>query len=367
MAVGELTTYIRTYYPNTTESREATPVVVQAALVTQHIDFDMASLRLAKISGHVFNSSTGRPMTGGFVTLQSRADDSGNRATSYLLAVTQEESTPEDTSLLSDVGYHGRVQDSNGYFEIAGVPPGAYWAYAGVFDDDNMYIGNTAVEVGDKDLGGVVVKISEGVNLEGWVNTTPEGAVDFSTLAISLVLDDHPLMGRNEARPRANGSFTLRNITPGTYQVRVQGLRGSYFVQAVRHGGGNVLARGLTVDGSTSEVLDIDLSSRSGSINGVVTTDGKPVRATVLLAPEIRLQNRLDLYVTTHTGPDGAFRLQGLSPGNFKLWAFENLDEDLLTDPVLVQELDASGVPVAVIENRTESVNLDASRTPDDE
>jgi hypothetical protein len=277
------------------------------------------------------------------------------------------ESSPEDVSLLSDIGYSGRVQDSTGYFEIAGVPPGSYWAYAGVFDDENMYVGSVPVEVEEKDISNIIVQVSEGVDLEGRLHVKPEGAFDFSTLNIWLALADHPLMGRNEAKPRANGTFTLQNVTPGTYQLRVSGLRSSYYVQAARHGNGDVLDQGLTVDATTSGSLDIVLSSPGGGINGIVTKEGKPVQATVLLAPDVPRRNRLDLYVTTRSGPDGTFSLSGLSPGDFKLWAFENPNEDPISGPVFVQEYEAGGLSVSVVDGRTESVGLHVTPTVDEE
>jgi len=229
-----------------------------------------------------------------------------------------------------------------------------------------MYVGGVPVEVGGKDISNVIVQVSGGVDLEGRVHVKPERGFDFSTLSISLALADHPLMGRNEAKARADGTFTLRNVTPGTYQVRVLGLRSSYYVQAARHSNGNVLDRGLAVDATTSGSLDIVLGSPGGSINSFVSKEGKPVQATVLLAPDVPRRNHLDLYVTTRSGLDGSFSLSGLSPGDFRLWAFENPNEDLISYAELVQEYEAGGRAVSVVDGRTESIKLDLTATVDE-
>ena len=59
------------------------------------------------------------------------------------------------------------------------------------------------------------------------------------------------------------------------------------------------------------------------------------------------------------TQRDGTFTLLGLPPGDFKLFAFEDADPGVITDPAWLQPFEAKGQTVHVEDGRSQSVQLE--------
>jgi hypothetical protein len=98
----------------------------------------------------------------------------------------------------------------------------------------------------------------------------------------------------------------------------------------------DVLTDDMTITPSTHEPLRIVLSTRGGVVTGMVTVPQgvpKSARARVLLAPSGRYEHVLSYYAVTAADDAGHFEFKSVTPGRYKLYAFEELEPGSYEDP----------------------------------
>jgi protocatechuate 3,4-dioxygenase beta subunit len=338
--------YVPMFYPDVTDPSTAATITVDAGAETQGIDIDVRPVHAVRISGRVVNDSSARSTQNAYVMLMPAAADPHRR----LRAV----------AMMTASRYAANVEGPRGEFVISGVPAGSYWATANLQDDQRQYQGRVLVQVGDADVQGVTIPVSAGVNLAGHVRVDPQRPFDYSKLAVVAIPADGGPFGGQGARVGPDGSFTLENLMAGNYRLRVSGFPEEYYLKAVRFGGGDVLETGLSVDSSSASAqLDVLLSAGGSTISGTVINDEKPSQATVFLVPDPPRRDREDLYSVKRTQADGSFSLLGLPPGDFKLFAFEDPDPGLMSDPSLLQPYESKGTSVHLEEGQKQTVRLE--------
>ena len=336
--------YVPLFYPGVASFEEATPVSVQAGGEAQGIDVDLRPVHAVRVRGRIVSLATGQPVAGAYVTLLPRNIDARTRQGAMRFMSARQFGTG--------------VRDPQGDFEIEGVPAGSYWLYGGSQQKDRQYQGRVPIEVDDTDVQGIILAVSAGVTVTGHVRVEPPQSFDFSKLGITVSPVDG-FMGGSGTQVRSDGSFVLQNVASGNYRLNVAGFPERYYLKSARLGGGDVLASGLTVDSGAASTLDIMLSSSGGSISGTVLNDHQPSQATVFLVPDAPRRDRQDLYSSKLTKPDGTFTMLGLPPGDFKLFAFEDPDPDLQSDPSLLQPYETKGQSVHIEEGQSQSVQLE--------
>src|SRR6185436_11542325 len=92
--------------------------------------------------------------------------------------------------------------------------------------------------------------------------------------------------------------------------------------------------QGVTIGDDANESLEITLSPNAGQLDGMLTDASlKPVAgAQAVLIPD-RSPGRRDLYRTAVTSTDGRFTLRGITPGDYRLFAWEDLEPYAYFDP----------------------------------
>src|SRR5262249_3797137 len=131
-------------------------------------------------------------------------------------------------------------------------------------------------------------------------------------------------------------------------------------VKSMRLGNADVLNDGLHLLGPPEGVLEIVIGSNAGKIEGSVVDarqQGLPNR-TVALIPDIRLRQRTDLYKVVSTDSAGHFRFQGVTPGEYKLFAWEHAEQDAWQDAEFIANYESAGRPIHIYEGASESVQL---------
>ena len=338
-------TYAPTYYPATTETETAVPVVVEAGNETDRIDIDLSPVHAVRVRGQVIDPATNQPAPDAWVMLIPRDADPGSRGAAI--------------AALSASRYGVNVEDAQGHFEISGVTPGSYWAYGTVQDKNGASAGRVPVEVGDADVQGIRLAVGANTQLAGRVRVEPESSFDFSRLGVSLTPTE-PLISTHHQQPSPAGEFTFQDVEPGSYRLNVQGVPPGFYLKSARLGGSEILEAGLTVDASTGATpLDILVASPGGTLSGVVMNDDTPAQATVCLVPDEPRRNRRDLYLRAPTRADGAFSIYGIAPGGYKVFAFEDADLRTLFNPTLLQAYEAKGESLQVEDGQSASLRLE--------
>ena len=263
--------------------------------------------------------------------------------------------------------YTAAANPETGEFEFSGVAPGAYMLIARADDAS----GAQQIEVGESDILNVNVAIGGGFTIPGRLrieNRQPlESDPDMDHIFFDFVSD--PVLPGVDAitySPLYNGSFQLRNLIPGSYRFTNISIRGQAprlqdaYIKSIRLADQDVLHRGLQVAGPVDGTLEIVVGLTPSSISGVVVNDaGQPVaNAVVVLAVDTASRTPSDLYRVASTDAVGRFRLRPVTAGNFKLFAWSDVEAGAWQDPEFMKQFEATGRPVVVQENSNQEVRL---------
>jgi len=100
------------------------------------------------------------------------------------------------------------------------------------------------------------------------------------------------------------------------------------------------------------ESSGIELNRKPGQIEGVVVNDKRqPVAGirTILIPDQDR--GRIGLYKFAETDQAGRFTIRGITPGAYKVFAWEALEEWAFFDSDLMQRFERYGTPVRISES----------------
>ncbi len=333
--------WVPVYYPATTEARFATAVDVAAGTIRNGIDIVIGPARVQSVRGRAVGFTPGFTPT---VTLVPQ-DTSGFR-------------TPTAGTAASNV---------DGAFAFTGVVPGDYVIVAR--DLTGAAASPLPIHVGEGDVENLIIEMGQIVSLTGSIviegQTTDPGATH-PRIGVLLRPDSLPTAYKatiNTTVDPAAGSFVLRNLAPGDYQFQIttavqsEGAKPLY-VKSARLGLADVTG-GLHIDTNTRDQLQIVLTTDSGAVEGAAidSSGGPAANATVVLIPSVA-RKRFDLYQSVVTGADGHFRFPGLPPGDYKLFAWDDVETGAWQDPDFIRAFESKGQLVHIAGKSEQNVQL---------
>ncbi len=202
--------------------------------------------------------------------------------------------------------------------------------------------------------------IGPGINLRGRVRVESQAALAVGSLSVALRPRAEMAMGWAEASVKADGTFVLANVADDTYRIYVRELPEEFYLKAARLGGEDVIASLNLSRSQARGLLDLVLSSNGGQINGEVWKDHKPFSgATVVLIPDAARRSQEHLYKSTSTDQYGQFKIQGVSPGGYKLFAWEKVEAGAYQDAEFLRPYEDRSYEVHVEEGSQLSAQLD--------
>src|SRR5262249_15653986 len=98
----------------------------------------------------------------------------------------------------------------------------------------------------------------------------------------------------------------------------------------------------------------------AGSVDAVVVNnEGKPSSdATVVLVPDPPHRQRFDLYAVMGSDPSGRTHFEGVAPGDYRVFAWDDIPGDAWQDADLMRAYEDRGKPVHVTEGATSNAEL---------
>ena len=334
--------YVTSFYPGVADSANAARLAVTAGAELNGINWSLRASPIVKghsISGRVIDSRTGRGGGAG---------------------VSLAKLTPFGSSI------NDGAADGEGSFQFTDIEPGTYWlrAVSREAEPGSKAQSSTQIEItiSDRDIDGLILTMTAGITISGRVtlegpfsNATPE------TLGIALrpIAGDSVGPPRPPQRPKPDGAFTIDSVPPGLYRLAVTSLPPEYFIREVRLGPTDFLGQPVMITESATGPLQIIASSASGELDGIVLNAARQPFPGIeaVLIPD-RQRDRKELYLKTRTDREGRFSLRGIPPGNYKLFAWETLDQYGYFDLAVVQQADPQATPVRVTESSTQSVEV---------
>ena len=333
--------YVPIYYPGVSDPGRAVPITVRAGDEFSSADITLATAQTVTLRGHVISSTSGGPALHALLYLVSQGTDtSANQVVSQSL-----------------------VTDPQGGFELRGVAPGAYTLNAFRTEGGKGEFGRLPLDVAESDLNGINLTVAPNVNIPGRlrVEGKPDSSVGSFQVSLSPKNTRIFVGGLPGDAVKPDGKFLLKNVLDDEYDINVDGLPAGYFVKSARWDGADVLATGVRFGPTPSSgLLDIVVSPDGARIEGMVSKDQQPYQgASVTLVPDPPHRGERRLYQTTSTDQLGRFLLQGIPPGDYKLFAWESLSPGAYTSSDFLRPFESRGETVHVAEGSSLSVNLD--------
>ena len=377
------------YYPGTADIAAAQAITISAGEEKEGIDFVVAYVPTARLSGTVFDVD-GRPRAGVTVKLN------GKSGGSVLDMIT------------SLIGPGGRT-DADGAFTIQTVPPGEYTldAQATASTDakpDPNSMGNLItmmsgmfgrgsgagslyaserVVVSGQDLSSLDMRLRPGSTVTGTVvfegTATPPSKTQTQVVLAPVaqttsVMELGMSMLQGSSAPlNADLTFGVKGVVPGRYRASVN-LPGMMFGQAMPNAVWTMKSIRI---GSGPDLTDTPIEIEAGrDLSGlVVTLTDKP---TVLSGKVFDREGRptsafpIVIFSTNpaHWGPgsrrvqqvraanDGTYRIAALPAGEYYVGAVTSLDLEDLLDPAFLQQIVPIAFKLTLTEGETRQQDL---------
>jgi hypothetical protein len=327
--------YVPMYYPGVPDLGHAAPIVVRAGDEFSSAEITLQTTHTVTLRGHMVSAMNGGGGVDGQVfLLPQNATSTGNDAVSHALA-----------------------SDSQGAFELLNVPPGAYFLYA-LHGPERA---RQPIGVVDTDIEGIVLTLTPGVEIRGRLRI--EGKLDSTSTSFRIVLAPQNTRGFYGSVPtdsvKADGAFLLKGAYDNEYEINVSGLPENWFLKSARLDGVDALTAGVTIDTKQAPgLLDILVSPNGATLDGVVSKDQQPFQgATVALVPDPPHRGETRLFKSTSTDQLGHFHLQGIPPGDYKLFAWESIESGAYTNSEFLQPYEIHGESVHITEGSHTTLN----------
>jgi len=362
--------YTPIYFPTTLESDRALAIELKQGDEFRGADILLTPVRSFHVRGVVTNlppPPAAGPRGGGVPPPPAAGPRGGGGRGGVQVRLTP--GTPNGSQ------YSAAAEAETGRFDFQKVITGAYTAYLFV---DGLTV-RTPVEVRNGDVEGISLPITPGIDVP--VNITFDGTPPPNlppiTSLIATLWRNPTLLGAPSMPATAGNPPVLRNIAPGSYHVYVNpiltSLQGAnpvnvqpawqgVYVKSMRLGDADVLTGGLRLERQPEGALDIVIGANPGSLQGMVVNERRePVVGAVVTLfanlPGDRLY-RTDMYKVTSTDTAGRFQLQGLRPGDFKVFAWENIERGTWIDSTFLREHEDRGVTVHIDEGQAQNANI---------
>jgi hypothetical protein len=205
-----------------------------------------------------------------------------------------------------------------------------------------------------EDINGVLLTLGPAPVITGQVGIAERShEINFQALDLRLArLDPSDSM---PASADATGKFLFAGdfIRPGHYAVYLYNTPADCFVQSVKLGGREIDPENFEILASAS--LDVILSSTAAKITGtVVDKDGNPLPDSI--ATLIPIDGKGPDRKTA--GDNGSFQFTSVRPGKYKLFAWEEVDNDSWQDPAFWKKYESYAAEVTAGPSETQTTQL---------
>ncbi len=350
--------YAFSYFPGVADPGQA--ILIEVKSGSEFVaDMRVARQRFYRVRGRVIDSRTGQAPPAVDVMLNYRTLNGGS----------------------GGFGQGNSYDPASGNFELQNVNPGAYTVQAQMQEANPprpaLDLAGAAarqaaaaarpaaqvpINITDSDIEGVVLTLTTGVSIPGRLNV--EGAAlssltNFDRIRVLFqpFLDGSANPAGSSSIPSQigpDGTFHVDGVRDGQYLTSLIGVPSGFYVKSIQFGGVDLAGSPFKFSASTSGMLEIVLRPGAARLNGVVMdARTQPVAgAQAVLIPAQK--NRTDLYKMAVTDQNGRFTITDITPGEYKLFSWEAIEQNGFYDLDFVKPYEGQGRTVRIAESSAE-------------
>ncbi|HLJ49938.1 MAG TPA: carboxypeptidase regulatory-like domain-containing protein [Bryobacteraceae bacterium] len=307
--------YTEQFYPGTDQESAAVPLTVNPGVQIKNIDFRMTARPALTLRGHV------------------------------ALPPGVPQSAQVNVNLYQPgiaYGLHlgAMVMQPNFEFTFGNLGPTTYVLMAHLAAEGKEYQGLRRVDVTDQQpVQDVAITLDPAKELSGQVTITGPDAAKHHADTVSLTPHDRTQSPQQNLQAKVNpdGTFHFSNVPTGVWDIGPGPIPRGGYIKSMSLGDKDVLTEKMEITASNSAPLKIVIGTRGAVLTADVTdANDQPVRAELVLAPDGKFHHVFSFYRVAITDDEGHFKMNGLTPGTYKIYAFDESpgqvgDPDLLT------------------------------------
>jgi protocatechuate 3,4-dioxygenase beta subunit len=254
-------------------------------------------------------------------------------------------------------GMGGGQVRADGSFEMAGVTPGAYRLLVNSFAEGRpKVIGNMKINVGNSNVDGIVVTPMPTISFQGKVIVEGDKTlVNLKQVRIQAQSD----FGFNQpVQVAEDGTFILKDLSPEKYRITI-GQQASAYLKAINLGGQDVKDTGLDLTSGGGGGLEVILSTKIAKVEGMVEKQKQEDAPGTIIVAKVNADSTLQfINLTARVEDSGKFTLANLPPGEYKVFAFEEVETATASDPEFLKKFEDRAGNVKIGEGESKSVTL---------
>jgi hypothetical protein len=334
--MSTVTEYAPIYFGGAASEFSATAITVRPGNDLRGIDIPVDRIPMVPLKGLTIDSITREPVRAA-VTVTPLAPN---------VSFTSLTTINVSGGVLSVTAARPINSSPQGQFQTVPLPHGAYLITATADSPGGRLAGQAIADTRNPDPAGTRITLVPAFDVSG--RLAFEGT-PVPNLKVGLISTASQPLDAPAVAVSADGSFTLRGVAPGRYLLQVSPLStaGAY-VKSARFANGDILNGGFQLERAPDTRMEIVIAGDSGRVSGTVSgADRQPLGGiNTVLVPDER--HRIDLYQSVMTDAAGQYRIVGVAPGRYKLFAWEDVEKNAWRDNGFMTLHEDRGIPVAV-------------------
>lgn len=346
-----------TFYPGTTDSGAAVPVSVSPGADNLAVSFTLVPARTLSVRGTMIGPD-GAPVS---------------RGTLWLM-------TP-DRLKRADFNLARGSTDADGQFTLRNVPQGSYTmqgfgsppaGYRGPGNLNAMPFGWTAVAVGDVDVDGIVLKLTNGKTLRGKISMEdssepPPTAQQVRVSPIPVEFDSAPVGGGPlPSETHDDWTFQVTQMS-GRQRIFVNVASPGWMLKKITHDNIDITDEALDFRERDVEDVEVVLTSKVTRLTGAVSDDRGPVSdcAVVIFSSDpTRWIDRSRFVSVARSAQQGRFEARKLPPDDYLAVALPNVNGSEWMDPEFLEAIRSQATAFTLFEGNSKTLDLKLKRRP---
>jgi len=322
------------YYGGTSDSAKAVAVAVGAGEVIRGIDLRLAGRAGAPLRGRV----TGVPEQGPQTPVEV-----------WLSVPDAPRAFPGPASQAIPPDYQ---------FTFPAVSSGKYTLMAYFRSGDRRYRTVQNIEVGESESPEVVIALNAAVDLSGQVKLEGSAPEFSQRVRVELIPGDGlPVMEQLAAEAAADGKFMIRQVPPGVWDINVRPVPAGGYIKSMQLGTQDVLTEEMRIGPGSSGPLNIVVSARGAQVEGNVQAESEQRRSLIVLAPWGKFRHVASFFRVTMSDEKGHFELRGITPGEYRLFAFDDMKPQRWLEPGYLDRFEKEADKLGITEGAKASAS----------